>query len=268
MSFRSLADLRRREAYEVRLATLPQEIRIAQYALAKAFKINELVRVVHGGSYEWYGFTLADPQDPALIVDIGLPRNDQNLSQYTRIAPEQIAAYQESLPAHRVINGWIHSHGNLEHRQFSRVDEGNQRTVLDYVTTRLRIPVAKREVRIQDLVLLVKDRYREEELAQGSVSLITDVPVTEARILETVYGSFCYSIVIGDEGWHEQEVHYKERGILSGYTAEHRRKARLVPVDTGAVLTSAEVEALREEVRTKLRPIPSVPRERYEKEAT
>ena len=268
MSLRSLADLRRRKPYEVRLATLPQEVRIAEYALAKAFKINELVRAVHGGSYEWYGFTLADPQDAALILDIGLPQNEQNLSQYTRIDAEQIAAYQEALPAHRVINGWIHSHGSLEHRQFSPVDEGNQRTVLDYVATRLRQPVAKREVRIQDLVLLVKDRYREEDLEKGSVSLITDVPVTEARILETVYGSFCYSIVIGDEGWHEQEIHYRERGILSGHTAEYRQKARLVPVDTGRVLTPSDVEALRDEVRRKLQPIPTVPRERYEKEAT
>jgi len=268
MSLRSLADLRRRKPYEIRLAALPQDVRITRYALAKAFKINELVRTIYGGSYEWYGYTLADPQDPELIVDIGLPRNDQNLFQYTSIGPEKIAEYQESLPANRVINGWIHSHGGLEHRQFSKVDERNQRTVLDYVTTRLRRPVAKREVLIKDLVLLVKGRHTEKELEKGSVSLITDAPVTEARIMETIYGGFCYSIVIGDGEWHEQEIHYKQRGILSGYTVENRQKARLVQVDTGRSLTPSDVEALRDEVRTKLQPVPPVPRERFEKEAT
>ncbi|NIR12799.1 MAG: hypothetical protein GWN86_02125, partial [Desulfobacterales bacterium] len=54
-----------------------------------------------------------------------------------------------------------------------------------------------------------------KELEQGSVSLITDAVVSEAILMETIYGGFSYSIVIGDEGWHEQEIHYKERGVIS-----------------------------------------------------
>ena len=79
--------------------------------------------------------------------------------------------------------------------------------------------MAKREIAIKDLVFLQKDQFVEEDLAAGSVCLITDVPITAATIMETIYGSFCYAIVIGDEGWHEQQIHYRENGVLSGHTA-------------------------------------------------
>ena len=267
MRFKSLSELRRPDSYERVLADLPQTITAAEYAMAKAFKINELVRAVHKESYEWYGYTIAARDDPELIVDIGLPRNDQNLIEYTSISPESIAAYQESLPQDKVINGWIHSHGSLGYRQFSRTDEQNQLTVLNYVTALLRKPVAKKEIAIKDLVLLVKDRCTEKDLARGSVSLITDAPIGEAKILETVYGGFCYAIVVGDDGWHQQEIHYKTRGILSGQTAESKKEAEIIRMHTGRSLTREDVEALTEEVKTKIQPMRWTP-ERFERGCT
>jgi hypothetical protein len=240
---------------------------MTDYALAKAFKINELVRLIHKESYEWYGYTIADRDDPELIIDIGFPRNDQNLVEYTSVAPEGIAAFLESLPPERVINGWIHSHGSLGYRQFSGTDEHNQVTVLNHVTALLRKPVASREVPIKDLVLLVKDRWTEEDLAKGSVSVITDAPIGEARILETVYGGFCYAIVVGDDGWHQQEIHYKMRGMLSGQSTESKRAADIICVPTGRSLTREEVETLAEEVKTKIQPMTRMP-ERFERGCT
>ncbi|MEJ2226067.1 MAG: hypothetical protein P8X49_13135, partial [Syntrophobacterales bacterium] len=180
-----MAELKRSAAYEVTLAALPEEIRITGYARAKAFKISELVRQVHGDSYEWYGYTLGSRDNPELIGDIGLPKNDENIQQYTRLGPENIAVYQESLPANRIINGWIHSHGELDLQEFSSIDAENQEVVLDYVTSLLKRPVAKKELVIRDLALLVEGRWKPEDLETGSVSLITDVPVAAARIMET-----------------------------------------------------------------------------------
>lgn len=267
MRFKGLSELKRPELWEIILAPLPQEILMAQYAMAKAFKINELVRLIHRGSYEWYGYTIADRGHPELIVDIGLPKNDQNLVEYTKIGPEGIAAYQESLPADQVINGWIHSHGGLEYEHFSATDERNHMTVLDYVTALLRKPVAKREVVIKDLVTLVKGRFGEKDLEKGSVTLITDAPITEALVMETIYGGFCYSIVIGDEGWHQQEIHYKRRGILSGQTTISKQEARMVLVNTGRSLTPSEIDALVNEVKEKIQPMVWMP-ERFQKECT
>lgn len=268
MRFKGLAELKRPGVYETTLASLPEQVAVGRYALAKAFQINTLVREVHKGSYEWYGYTIAHRGNPELVVDIGLPKNDHNLSDYTSVGSERIAAYQESLPREQIINGWIHSHGDLPFEQFSPTDERNQATVLDYVTALLRKPVAKREVAIRDLVLLVKDQWREKDLLRGSVSLITDAPVREARIIETISGGFCYAIVIGDAGWHRQEIHYRMRGILSGQTTDSKKEAALVPVETGRALTATDAEALRREVQEKIQPGTPVPRERFEKEAT
>lgn len=253
--FKSLSALKRPATPEIVLATLPQEIPITLFAKAKAFQISDLVRTVHQESYEWYGYTLALRDDPERIIDIGLPKNEQNRDQYTSLDPEKIAAYQESLPEHLVINGWIHSHGALEFKHFSAIDEQNQVTVLDYVTAHVRKPVAKREIAIKELALLVEGRYAEADLAQGSVTLITDEPIAEARLLETIYGGFCYSVVIGDDGWHHQEIHYKRRGILSGQTLVSKKAADLVLIDTGQCLTEADIAALKQEVAEKIQPI-------------
>jgi hypothetical protein len=266
--FQRLSELKPPRPHERILATLPEEIRMAEYAMAKAFQLNELVRAIHKGSYEWYGYTLGSREEPELVADIGLPRNDRNVTDYTSVGPEGIAEYQESLPRGRVITGWIHSHGILDFKGFSGTDEENHATVLDYVTALLRKPVAKREVVIKDLVMLAKDDYGETDLERGSVSLITDVPVGEARILETVYGGFCYGIVIGDGGWHRQEIRYKWRGILSGQTTASRKDAGMALVATGRLLTQADIDSLAEEVREKIKPEARAPQERYEKECT
>ena len=265
MRFKDLSGLQRPEPQKILLATLPQDIAMSQYARAKAFRINELIRSIHADSFEWYGFTLAAGDNPELIIDIGLPSNSYNLLDYTTIGSAGIAEFQEELPEDTVINGWIHSHGALDYRHFSHTDEKNHLAVLDFIDARLRRPVAKKEVVIQDLVLLEKDRFAKEDLARGSVSIITDGPITAARIMETVYGSFCYSIVIGDDGWHEQKIHYKERGVLSGQATVSSKSAKIVLVDTGKTLTRMDISALSDEVAKKIKPHTDPPPELIER---
>jgi hypothetical protein len=265
MRFRSLSELKRPEPKEVILGTLPQEISMALYAKAKAFKINELVREIHQESYEWYGFTLANKENPGLVADIGLPKNDQNLRDFTTLGSERIAEYHESLPEDIVINGWIHSHGALKYKHFSHTDEENQATVLDFVSGRLRWVVAKKEVSIQDLNFLVKGEFEEKELEKGSVSLITDGVISEATIMETIYGGFSYSIVIDDEGWHEQEIHYNERGVLSGYSKVSKKSSGIVFIDTGKPFTEADTLLLSKEVEEKIQPNTNPPPELIER---
>jgi hypothetical protein len=140
MRFKSLTDLKRREPREIFLAALPLTMPIIRFALDKAFKISELVRHLFQESFEWYGFTLAAREQPETVIDIGLPRNDENILEYVSLSPEKIAAYQETLPPELVINGWVHSHGSLDFKKFSAIDDANQRTVLDYVTTKIPWP--------------------------------------------------------------------------------------------------------------------------------
>jgi hypothetical protein len=257
--------LKRPEPLKIALGSLPQHISMATYAKDKAFQISKLVGVIFDTSFEWYGFTLADKEHPELITDIGLPQNDLNLQDYTALGSQRIAEYQELLSENVMINGWIHSHGTLDYKHFSHTDEENHLTVLDFVAARTRKPLAKKEVPIQDLVLLEKDRFAEKDMENGSVSLITDAPITEAKIMETVYGSFCYSIVIGDTGWHEQEIHYKERSILSGQTTVTSKVADMEFVDTGRSLTQPDISALSDEVEAKIKPHTDPPPELIER---
>jgi hypothetical protein len=272
--FKALQALARAAPREIRLANLPEQIAITDFAKAKAFLVSELVQRVHGAAFEWYGFTLGERGNPGVIVDVGLPGNDENKENYTSTSPERIAAYQETLPVGLVINGWLHSHGELDHQDFSAVDDANQATVLDYVTSLLMVPVAQKEVIIEDLALLVmgekespapggvRDSAPGEAKDEGpptptpaNVTLLTDVPVNRAQLLETVYGGFCFAIVIGDEGWTQQEIHYKTRGILTGETQTSHRQADLDVVESGKFLTMSDQEALEEEVRERLRPV-------------
>jgi hypothetical protein len=255
----SLAGLRRQPLMEAALASLPQAVQITAYARSKAFKINEIVRELHEQSFEWYGFTLAHSRAPEIVVDVGLPRNAQNLTQYTSIEPEAIAAFQETLPPEMLINGWLHSHGDLELHDFSSADDANQLTVLDYVTAALKLIVAKQEIPIKDLKLLVEGRYSPEDLALGSVSLITEAPVAKARLLEAVMGGFCYSMVIGDAGWTRQEIYYKRRGVLTGQTHISHQKADLVVLDDGRELTHSALAELAEAVKRHIHPSPYIP---------
>ena len=270
MRFKALKYLTRDAPLEIALAVLPEEILITDYAKAKAFAVSELVRRVHGEAFEWYGFTLAERDRPEVIVDVGLPENDENQENYTSISPERIAAYQATLPPGRIINGWLHSHGDLEYRHFSPVDDLNQATVLDYVTSLLKLPLAQKEVVIRDLAFLVMGE--KEELspysgqnpenahpAPASVTLLTDVPVGRAKLLETVYGGFCFGIVIGDQGWSKQEIHYKTRGVLTGETFVSKWEADLTLVITGKFLTTSDLENLELEVKERIRPITHKP---------
>jgi hypothetical protein len=265
MRFKDLSRLKRPEPLTIKLGSLPQHILMAAYAREKAFKINELVGLIFESSFEWYGFTLAHKNYSDIIVDIGLPKNDLNLQDYTTLGSERIAEFQESLPENLIINGWIHSHGALNYKHFSHTDEENQRTVLDFVAARTRKPLAKKEIAIQDLILLEKDRFEEKDLEKGSVSLITDGPITEAKIMETIYGSFCYSIVIGDDGWHEQEIHYRKRGILSGHTIVNSKSTEIEFVDMGKHLTDADISILSDEVKEKIKPHTDPPPELIER---
>ena len=60
MRLRSLSALNRSRPLEIALTTLPDEILMTVYARAKAIAIHELVRSVHGDSFEWYGYTVAE----------------------------------------------------------------------------------------------------------------------------------------------------------------------------------------------------------------
>jgi len=251
MRFKNLSQLKRPKPLEITLQSLPQHIVMAEYAKAKAFKINELVKMTFKESFEWYGFTLANRDHPELIIDIGLPQNDLNLQDYTALGSERI--------------GWIHSHGALNYKHFSHTDEQNHLVVLDFVAARTRKPLSKKEVAVQDLVLLQKDRFEQKDMEKGSVCLITDGPITEARIMETVYGSFCYSIVIGDGGWHEQEIHCREQGVLSGHTTLSSKKAQIEFVDTGRSITQSDINTLRDEVKQKIKPHTDPPPELIER---
>lgn len=254
MRFKNLSALKRRPPVEIVLASLPQEVVMTAYAKAKAFKISELVREIHGHSFEWYGFTIADPTRPELIVDIGLPPNDQNRTEYTALAAQSIAAFQATLTPDVLINGWIHSHGALKYKRFSETDRKNHLTVLDFVTSRAKRVLAKREVIVDDLTLLTENHYTQRQLQDGSVTLITDRPVTTARLLESVYGGFSYAIVIGDSGWHMQEVYYKKSTVLSGETSVHWQEAGLVVHDTSQHLTEADIRVLAQLVKTAINP--------------
>jgi len=157
MRFKDLSQLKRPQPLKIEIGNLPQHILMATYARDRAFKISELVRMIFDKSFEWYGFTLANKDHPELIADIGLPKNDLNLQDYTTLGATRIAEFQESLPEDVMINGWIHSHGALNYRHFSDMDEKNHLTVLDFVAARTRKPLAKKEIAVQDLVLLEKD---------------------------------------------------------------------------------------------------------------
>jgi hypothetical protein len=265
MRLRSLSTLKRPEPREVPLAALPRAITMAAQALEKAFRINEMVLAVHGESLEWYGFTLGLVEQPDFVADIGLPQNDLNLTVYAGLSAETIARFQESLPKGTLINGWIHSHGALTVKDFSRTDARNHEVVLDFVGASLKRPVAKREVPVRDLALLVRDRYAPQDLAKGTVAIITDAPITEAVILETVYGSWCFAVVVGDDGWHRQEIHYREYGILSGQARVGHGDAELVLVGAGGEWSHSDSRSLREEVERKVRPNKNPPLETLER---
>ncbi len=265
MRFKSLKQLQEKDFIEVKLDDLPEVISIDRYAIEKAFEINRLVNDIYKESVEWYGFTVASREKPESIIDIGLPRNERNIQQYTSINPEMIVDFQDSLPHHLIINGWIHSHASLEFKRFSGTDEANNMTVLDYVSPSLKRPVAKKEIRIKDWSFLVENEYNERDLAKGNVSLITTTKLSSARLLETIFGSFCFCLVIGDDGWHEQKICYKKRGILTGDTLYESTEAELSLFDSGRKLSNSDTASLASKVRENIRPLTNSPPEHLER---
>ncbi len=265
MRLKKLSDLKRPSLLEVALGELPESVRMTGYAHAKAYAISSMVRELYGESYEWYGLTLGEEKRPEIITDIGLPRNTRNLRQYTQLDTADLLAFQEEVPVGRVINGWIHSHGDLQVHDFSPVDEANHRTVLEYVASKLRRPVAKKEIRIEGLTILQEDTWRPEQMTEGSVTVLTDGPVGKVRLLETVYGSFCFALVIGDAGWMQSRLVTKRRGILTGTTFYEDKDVPFVVEEPREELSRAERESLREEVERKIRPPGSDPPESMER---
>lgn len=265
MRVKRLADIRRPSLLEIPLGRFPDRVIMTGYALNKALAVSALVREIHGGSYEWYGLTLGEESRPEVITDIGLPRNAANLPQYTSLDGADLLAFQEELDTGRLVNGWIHSHGDLNYHGFSPVDEANHRVVLDYVASRVRRPLVKKEVRVEGLTLAVADEAGTRDLRDGTVTILTDVPVTSATILETVYGAFCFAVLIGDSGWILQRIVTKTRGILTGTTGYGSLEAPLVIAEPQRALTEAEKEDLREEVQRKIRPPGADPPEHLER---
>ncbi|MEM5868811.1 MAG: hypothetical protein QXL09_02575 [Candidatus Aenigmatarchaeota archaeon] len=243
---------------EIVLDVLPQKIKIYDIALNKAYKINELVREIYKSSYEWYGFLLGKKDCPEIVVDIGLGENSDNSYAFTRIEPEEIQKFLTSLQEDYIINGWIHSHADLGYRRFSGTDDRNMETVLSFVSLVTRKPVAKRKIAIRDLSIVSKEDYTIENLKKGSVSIVIDGKVigetNNVKIYETIFGSFSYSIVIGDEGWHEQSITYEEKGLLTGYKKVKTEKSELEIIQTGKILSELELEKLEKEIKEKIRP--------------
>lgn len=265
MRLKKLSNLKRSALLEVPLGSLPDGVHMTGYARNKAFAVSAAVRELFGESYEWYGLTLGEEARPEVITDIGLPRNAANLLQYTRLETADLLAFQEELGAGRLINGWIHSHGDLQYHRFSPVDEANHRTVLEYVASRVRRPVVKREIRIEVLTVLEDTVWDPEQLKEGQVTVLTDGPARRARILETVYGSFCFAVVIGDAGWMQSRIVTKRRGILTGLTLYGDTEAPLEVHEPTRELTALERDNLRQEVQRKIRPPGSDPPEHLER---
>ncbi len=254
MRLAKLSSLKRPEPEYVTLSELPRNVIIDRFAISKALAVNELVRGIHGDSYEWYGLTLAKKENPECITDIGLPVNDSNVHQYTGIGPENISLYRDVLPPDLIINGWIHSHGSLGYKRFSRIDEANHLTVLDYVCSYMKIAVEKREAVIDDLRVVNEAELGSGGSDGGSVWIVTNEHVSRARIFETVYGCFAYAILVGDGGWYRQEIYHRTRGILTSSTNVVKRSAELLPVSSGRRFTKPDRDFLAREVREKIRP--------------
>ncbi len=240
-------------ASEVVLGYLPEKIRVENYALQKGYKVNELVKKVHKSSYEWYGFLLGKKENPEVVVDIGLGES-RNTAGSTEIQAEEIGKFLDSLPADYMINGWIHSHGNLGFRAFSGTDDRNMATVLSFVSLLTRKPLIKREVLIKDLSVLVEGRYDDEALRKGSVSVVLDGEASKAKLYETVFGSFSYSIVVGDEKWHADHISYERKSLLTGERSLTDIVGELDLLNTEKTLSAEDLEKLEEEVKTKIKP--------------
>jgi len=252
---KSLEDLKQ-DPEIIQLSTLPANISIHDYALKKAYKINELVKKNYYSSYEWYGYLLGKKENPEVVIDIDLGKNKENGFAYTKISEEDISKFLEKLSKDIIINGWIHSHGNLNYRHFSGTDEENIKKVLNFVSPLTRKPIQKREIIIKDLNI-INENYNIEDLKKGSVTVVVNNrEAKNIKIFETIYGSFSYNIVIGDEGWNEKSIAYEEKGVLTGCYKMQTKPCELEMILTGKKLSKYEIKKLEEEVKEKIKPYP------------
>lgn len=255
MRLSSLKSLEKKKLEKVVINAMPKQITITDYAKEKAFKVNELVKEAFDGSYEWYGFLLAKSKKPHIITDIGFGKNSQNQYAYTKIDPESIDEFRNSLDADIIINGWIHSHGNLGLKHFSGTDDRNQETVLSYVCSLLKKPIEKIEIPIENIEFLIDNQYKKKDLKGGTVTIVSDNEISQARIFETIYGGFSYAVVIGDEGWSHQEIHYTIKSLLTRKSKESIKKnAKIVTLKTDNKLSKKDIKALKKEVKKKFEP--------------
>jgi len=261
MRIKNLDSLKRKEAQEIELSSLPKKIRIHDYALEKGYKTNELVKKVHKSSYEWYGFLLAKKEDPETVIDIGMGENGSNGMAYTKIEPEKIQEFLAALPADYLINGWIHSHGDMNFRHFSGTDDSNMSTVLSFTSLATRKPINKKEILVDDLSLIAGS-YDNEALKKGSLSVVLEgegARAQKAKIFETIFGGFSYSIVVGDEKWNEQTICYERKSLLTGETKHtklesEKEQSLLEIIVTGRKVEGKDLEDLKKEVKDKIKP--------------
>ena len=261
MIIKDLRELRKREGLEIILGELPNKVKITDYALEKGFKINELVREIYGRSYEWYGFLIARMKEPEIIIDIGLPKNKENDYSYTSVDPEGIGKFLDELRKNSkeeyFINGWIHSHGRLNYRRFSYIDQENMKKVLNFVSSFTTRPIAKKEIIINNLTVVTKNKGPIEEILKkdkGSITIVTQKEPGEIKIFDTIYGAFAYSIVIGDERWSEQEIMYRKYSLISKIDEYWTNETEIELIQTNKRISDREIEALKKEIDEKINP--------------
>jgi len=259
---KDLGSLRKQELKEIVLDTLPEKIQMTDYALEKGYKTNELVRKVHKKSYEWYGFLLGPKSFPEIVTDIHLGESEANETDYVSISAENIQRAMSSLPQDTMINGWIHSHGDMGYHRFSGTDYRNMSNVLKFVSPVTRKAISKKELSIKELSLLVEG-HEEEALKKGIVTAVTDREIGKLKLFETVYGSFSYSVVIDDSRWHEQCISYEKQGILSPISDRTNEPCLLDIISSEKKITGEDIMELENDVRTKIKPVD--PKAKYEK---
>ncbi|MFC1698119.1 hypothetical protein ACFL1H_07290 [Nanoarchaeota archaeon] len=236
------------------LDTLPTDIYMTDYAVEKAYKINNFMKDIHDSSFEWYGYTIAKKDDPYKIIDVRFGYNDRNDGAYTRIEPENIEQFRMSLADDEVINGWIHSHGDLGYKQFSGTDEANHKVVRDYVSSLLRKPIEMTEIVMDNLGSLVDGKYKEDDMKDFSVTIVGDNEVKNPKLYETIKGGYCFSIVIGDSGWSEQEIETERYHMLTKKSIPGKIKTEILPIKTDQVLTIDTLLDLEMQIHQKFQP--------------
>ena len=252
MKLQSLSSLKKKELETIIISELPTEIKMTTYAKEKAYTVNKLIREICGSSLEWYGFTLADKSDPEIIIDIGLGKNAANQAGYTKIEPRDIDDFLRAKPENTIINGWIHSHGNLGFHQFSGTDDRNHKTVLDFVAGSTSKVIGYSEIPIQRLVITSAEDMSPEKMKDCTIAIVTEIAVESAKLMEKIEGSFSYGVVVDDSGWHEQEIHFVKTKPLSKTSETDRINAEIADIIVEKTITAEDLIALKKELEKKI----------------